>query len=208
MEHLLSDKKLLIFDCDGVLFHSEEANIAYFEECLRRTNQGPLDEELRAKAAYMAIAQLFSEIISDPQEAAKAYEISQAIPYDPYLSRMNRAFDFEEVLLPLKEQFFLAVASNRSISLTKIFRHFDLFDFFHFKVSARDRKPKPAPDMLLACLDYFGFTASEAIFIGDAVSDAEAAKNGGIDYIHVGNDSRFQCISSVASLFSLQDAAE
>lgn len=41
---------------------------------------------------------------------------------------------------------------------------------------------KPDPESLLVCLEQLGVAATDAIYIGDAASDAEAARNAGMDF--------------------------
>ncbi len=197
----INGKQLIIFDCDGVLFHSEDANMAYFETCLEKTARVPLKGNLRKQAAYMSVRQLFQQILDNPSDVEEAYQISQKIPYDPYLPLIKPTFNFDELLLPVKEEKYLAIATNRGQSLTKLFKYFNLFKYFHYKVSAYDNPPKPAPDMLYACCDYFGESPKSALFIGDSASDGEAASSAGIDYIHIGNHDTFNCIKSMPELF-------
>lgn len=195
-----TNKKILIFDCDGVLFHSEEANLAYFEICLKKTAGIPLKGELRRKATYMSVLQLFQEIYDTPRKAENAYRKSQEIPYDPYLPLITPTFDFEEHLPCLKKEKFLAIATNRSKSMNKLTRHFNLSRYFHYTISAREAPPKPAPDMLLSCCDYFNSSPASALFIGDSDSDAEAAKNAGISYIHIGEHDTYRSFDTTENL--------
>lgn len=134
----INGKQLIIFDCDGVLFHSEDANMAYFETCLEKTARVPLKGNLRKQAAYMSVRQLFQQILDNPSDVEEAYQISQKIPYDPYLPLIKPTFNFDELLLPVKEEKYLAIATNRGQSLTKLFKYFNLFKYFHYKVSAYD----------------------------------------------------------------------
>ena len=55
---ILDNKKLLIFDCDGVLFDSHEANLAYFDCCMKKAHYAAVGKELREKVVYMSVRQL------------------------------------------------------------------------------------------------------------------------------------------------------
>lgn len=198
---LIDEKMLIIFDCDGVLFHSEDANLAYFEKCLHETLNMSLSGDLREKATYMSVKQLFMEIEPDMKKVEELYSRSQEIPYDPYLPLIKPAFNFEKTLLPLKEKKYLAVATNRAKSLVKLFKYFNLFEYFHYKVSAYSSAPKPAPDMLFECCDYFDVETGDSVFIGDSLSDQKAADSAGIAYISIGKNSEVPFVETPAGLF-------
>ena len=95
-------------------------------------------------------------------------------------------FDFDRVLGALSARFFLAIATNRGRSLERLFDHFGLDRWFHFRISTVDAEPKPHPEMLLKCIARFGVSKPEALYLGDSVSDRDAASNAGIDYLWVG----------------------
>jgi len=199
---MIQNKQLLIFDCDGVLFDSAGANIAYFNLCLERLNLPPLSETMKSRAVFLSVHQLFLEILGDPVKADEAFIVSQNLPYDDFLPMLEPLFDFHRVFSHLRSRYFLALASNRSKSLVKVMKHYKLFDYFHFKISALDARPKPAPDMLISCLEYFDISPEYSLFIGDSESDSQAAHNAAIEYLHVGRHDRCACINSVEELLS------
>jgi phosphoglycolate phosphatase len=197
---ILDNKKLLIFDCDGVLFDSHEANLAYFDRCMKEAHYPPVGEELREKVVYMSVRQLINEIISDQTEAERVFRVCQEIDYSIFIPKLVPLFDFDTVFSRLKRHYHLAVATNRGKSLEALFAHFNLDQYFSFRVSTLDATPKPEPDMLLKCLVHFNIQKSEAVFIGDSISDRDAAANAGIDYIWVRNRQEEPNISSVRDL--------
>lgn len=198
---MLNGKKLLIFDCDGVLIDSHNANRAYFDYCLEMAGYPPLRGEERELVAYMSIEQLITTVFKDnTKEAHRVYEISKTLAYDPFLDLIELKFNFSEVLIPLRKKFFLAVASNRARSLVTLFKHFGLFNYFHYKISSLDAPAKPNPEMLFRCIDYFGVSREESLFLGDSISDYTAAQNAGISYIWVGDVVEEPRISSVRDL--------
>ncbi|HPI89619.1 MAG TPA: HAD family hydrolase [Spirochaetota bacterium] len=199
---MLKGKKLLIFDCDGVLISSTPANTAYFNHCLTLAGHPALAEQYSDKVAYMSLEQLIFEIFGDTEEGRRVFNLSKTVPYDPFLDMIEVKFDFNEVLGRLRKNYFLAVASNRGKSLVTLFRHLHLYDYFHYKISARDAEPKPSPDMITRCMWYFGVSAKETIFFGDAVSDREAAQSADVDYCWVGPADEGPSIASVTELLS------
>jgi phosphoglycolate phosphatase len=184
----LHKKRLIIFDCDGVLINSFDANTNFFNHCLEQGGYPPLGKEDREKVVYMSTRQLMYEMIADPAEADRMFRISQNTDYTPFLKDVHPLFNFNEVLGALHKNFHLAVATNRGRSLDRLFDHFNLERWFSFRISTVDAEPKPHPEMLLKCIEYFGVTKDHALYLGDSVSDRDAAANAGIDYLWVGSD--------------------
>ncbi len=185
---LLRHKQLIIFDCDGVLIDSHDANLNFFNSCLIQGGHPPLREHEREKVVYMSTRQLMFELFPDPVEADRLYRISQETDYTPFLKDVHPLFDFKKVFGSLKKNFHLAMATNRGKSLDRLFQYFNLDTWFEFRISTVDAEPKPHPEMLLKCIEFFGIQKTEAIYLGDTPSDEAAAFNAGIDYLWVGGD--------------------
>ncbi len=183
---MLHNKRLLIFDCDGVLFDSHEANIAYFNSCLEESGHPPLAEEMHEKVVYMSVRQLLDELIRDPVEADRTFEACQHIDYMRFIPKLRPLFDFDRVLARLRQSYILSIATNRGKSLEALFAHFRLDRYFSYKISTLEAKPKPDPDMLIKCMEHFCAGKSETVYIGDTPNDHAAASNAGIDCILVG----------------------
>ncbi len=184
----IKNKKLIIFDCDGVLFESAAANRAYFNKCLDLAGIERVPEKMIHEVEYMSVKQLIDMFIKDKDQAEKISALTLTVPYEPFISEIQPNFNFDEILLQLKEKFFLAVATNRGRSIDTLFQYFDLYRYFHFKVSTLNARSKPDPEMINKCLDYFYLKKDEAFFIGDSESDYNCAKNAGIDFFWFGND--------------------
>src|SRR4030042_5051281 len=86
---LLTDKRLIIFDCDGVLIDSREANIKFFNHCLKQGGYPPLRNESAEKVAYLSTRQLMFELIQDPAEAERLFRISQETDYTPFIKDIH-----------------------------------------------------------------------------------------------------------------------
>jgi HAD superfamily hydrolase (TIGR01549 family) len=199
---LIRDARLLIFDCDGVLFNSSESNVAFFNHCLELAGHGPLGPDLVAKATFMSVGQLLEELFSVRGERERVFEISQSVRFELFFDAMQPLFDFDFVLPILERRYHLAVASNRSASLEKVFTHFRLGRYFSFSVSALDAPPKPAPEMLLRCCRRFDVPPARAVFLGDSKADLAAALNAGTGFIGIGDHLPEPRVSSPAELIT------
>jgi phosphoglycolate phosphatase len=100
-----------------------------------------------------------------------------------------------EVLAKLQERGLkLAVCSNKPLPYTKVLlATLGIAERFDAVLGPEDvRKPKPAPDMLIAGLARLGVKADEAIYVGDMTVDITTARGAGVRVcvVPTGSDSR------------------
>ncbi len=179
---------LVMLDCDGTLFDSYAANVAYYDEVLLRLSLPPLDASQRDLAHRMAGPQLFDRLFGhDPSLLERALGVARSVDYAPFLYRLEPVPRLRETLAWLRERFKTALVTNRGSTIPALVAHFDLAGFFDLTVGIHDvERPKPAPDMLLLCLDRFAVGPSEAVYVGDSSSDLEASHAAGVEFIAVG----------------------
>lgn len=93
----------------------------------------------------------------------------------------------KETLQALQADFKLSLATNAyRDSATQILTHLDIAHYFEIIVGADEvDEPKPAPDMLLKIIDFFGCAKEEAVLVGDSHKDMLAAQNAQIASILV-----------------------
>jgi phosphoglycolate phosphatase len=178
--------KGVVFDCDGVLFESRQANLAYyntvFEEC-----GFPLvgvDEPEKVHICHTAATpQVFATLLSPPQ-AQQALAVAHGIDYRQFVPLMIPEPDLLEVLQALHSQRSLAVATNRGHGVKDLLTFFGLQDFFVTVVSSADvERPKPHPDMLLLVADRLAIEPCELLFVGDSELDCQAAGEAGMPFV-------------------------
>jgi HAD superfamily hydrolase (TIGR01509 family) len=181
--------QVVVFDCDGVLFDSAAANLAYYDTVLAALGQAPLDAALARQAHTMAAPQLFAVLFADePALVEQARAVTRQIDYGPFYQLMQPVPDLFDLLGRLKTTYRMAMATNRGTSTQGVVRHFGLDRFFELAVGMLDvPRPKPFPDMLEKCLVHFGLPADAAVYVGDAPSDYEAASAAGMRFIGVGD---------------------
>ena len=87
---------------------------------------------------------------------------------------MHMEPDLVEFLEYLRPAYKTAISTNRSTTMPDLLRIFKLENYFEQVVTSLDvANSKPHPEALHKILDYFGFTADEAIYIGDSHIDLE-----------------------------------
>lgn len=177
--------ELVIFDCDGVLFSSEAANIGFYNEVLRLAGLPPLVGEAAKAAHALASANLFEIYYGeDPALLARLQALAKTTLYTPFFDLMTPAANLREVLGEIRRGAQTAIATNRGKTVGELVRRFDLTDLFDLWVGVLDVvNPKPAPDLLLHCLDHFQVGAAEAVYVGDQQGDLDAAAAAGMRFI-------------------------
>ena len=179
---------LVIFDCDGVLFDSAGANVAYYNAVLERLGRPPLDEAWSRRAHFLSSNQLYEAMFgADSAVGAEALRVGREIDYGPFYRLMRPMPDLEHVLQVLAPHYRLAMATNRGGTAAGVVREFDLGRWLSLTVGANDvARAKPHPDMLLRCLEHFRVPATAAAYVGDSETDHQAALAANIPFIGFG----------------------
>lgn len=182
--------RVVIFDCDGVMFDSRAANVAYYNKILQHFQKPTLDEGdsdlIHMYTSEASVRYLFRHDLRLPE----ALEYRKRLSYHEFIPLMQMEPHLKEVLHALHQRCCLAVATNRTHTIHTILRLFDLEQHFDFVVCSLDvRNPKPDAEIMCKILDYFQITASEALYIGDTQVDQEVAARSGIRFIAYKNSS-------------------
>ncbi len=180
---------LVILDCDGVLFDSSASNVAFYNAILTRLGLPELDEEGRRLAHWMGSPALLARLFAhDAALHEEARRIAREMDYRPFLRLMRPVDGLFETLTWLRSRGRTALATNRGATIPQLLEHFALGAHFDLVVGLNDvARPKPAPDMLLHCLERLGVAAESALYVGDSPSDHEAARAAGVPFVAVGD---------------------
>jgi phosphoglycolate phosphatase len=170
--------KLVAFDCDGVLFDSRPANIAYYNAILAHFGQPPMDagavDYVHSHTVWESLEYLFRDY-HDFKEVLRFYP---TMDYTPFIAMMVEEPHLREFLRFLRPTWFTALATNRTTTTRAVLRYHELEEHFDLVISAQDVvRPKPHPESFSRILDHFGLKPEEAIYIGDSKVDEEFAAN-------------------------------
>lgn len=179
----------IVYDCDGVLFESRAANLAYYNRVLERFGALPVQESEteRAHLCHTAASpQVFAELLGEDL-VKEALTLAAALDYRSFIPQMIPQAGLVESLEQLSPHFHLAIATNRGGSMQEILSHFRLEHYFSTVVTSRDvERPKPYPDMLLLAANRLGMAVEDLLFIGDSELDAQAAGAAGMKFLAYG----------------------
>ncbi len=184
--------KVLIFDCDGVLFDSKDANIAFYNNILSQLHLPPLSQEeveyVHASTAEGALRYLLTR--RDSHLLDKALTHRQGMDYTPFIRLMRMEPHLKELLSSLPHQIKRAIATNRTYTITDVLRIHGLKGEFDLVISALDVKnSKPHPESILKILHHFSISPSEALFVGDSGVDQDSALRAMVPFIAYKNRS-------------------
>ncbi len=176
--------KALVFDCDGVLFDSKEANRAYYNALLAAVGLPPMTEEQLAFAHCHTVFEVIDYLIPDPKLRQQAYKAREKLNYSNFLSYMRPEPYVKEALSAFKRVFKLGMATSRTNTIYRLLEIYDLRSFFDLIISALDvQRPKPHPEALYKIMDAFKIKNDELIYVGDAEVDAEMAKRASVTFV-------------------------
>lgn len=173
-----------IFDCDGVMFDSRQANINFYNHILSYFGLSPLtDEDIEFVHMNTAVESL-NHIFKNSLYLDEAQEYRLRLDYIPFIKDMVIEPGLIEVLDFLKPDYGLAVATNRSNTIGSVLELNGLTPYFDIVVSSLDvNNPKPHPESIFKILDFFGIEPHECFYIGDSEVDFTVCQASGVPLI-------------------------
>jgi len=176
--------KAIVFDCDGVIFDSKEANRAYYDTILKILELPPMTEEQLYYAHTHTVFEVIDYLIPDPILREKAHALRKEINYSQFISYLKPEPQVKEVLALLKKSFKIGMATSRANTVYQLLDTYKLSNYFDIIISALDVKQvKPHPEALYKIMTYFSIKPKEMLYIGDADIDAEMAERAGVPFV-------------------------
>ena len=168
---------LAIFDCDGVILDSREANRAYYNAILEEFGRVSMnDKELsfaHMHTAEESVKYLFRDDIAAQKEALV---YAQTLDYTRFLDCLIMEPGVGDTIESIRPPMLTAVSTNRSTTMSRVIEMFGLDRWFDIIVCALDvDNPKPDPEGVFKILEALGVEKGRAIYIGDSVVDEMVA---------------------------------
>jgi phosphoglycolate phosphatase len=179
---------LVIFDADGVLFDSTESNTAYYNAIFKLLGEPAMTPAEERAGVFMSAAQVFAlRAASDTAKIARMREVARTLDPTVFFNLLRPYPGLSDLLLKLKQNYRLGLATNRSATIPAIVDYLGLTRMFDAIASARDPvRPKPAPDIVQLCLERAGVKPERAVYVGDSDTDRIAAADAGTHFIGLG----------------------
>jgi HAD superfamily hydrolase (TIGR01509 family) len=180
----VKDVKVVAFDCDGVLFDTEQSNRAYYNALLNHLGLPDLSCEQFAYVHMHTLDESLAYLFKDRQSLADAYAYRKTMDYREFIKIMIIEPNLIWLLNKMRPQVKAAVATNRTDTVNGLLEEFGLGGLFDLVVSASDVSlPKPHPDSLLKILRHFRVEPCETIYVGDSRVDEMAATAAGVPLV-------------------------
>lgn len=176
----------VIYDCDGVLFDSHRANLAYYNKVLGKFGEPEVSgkEPEKMHLCHTASTPVVLKELICPTQFEEAMTYAAALDYREFIPFMTPEKDMVESLQTISQNLPLAVATNRGYSMMTVLEQFGLKEYFSSVVTSKDvPRPKPYPDMLFKAMEALGCSSSEVIFVGDSVLDQKAAEDANVRFV-------------------------
>ncbi|MGC8965241.1 MAG: HAD family hydrolase [Caldimicrobium sp.] len=196
--------KLLVFDCDGVLFDSRLANREYYNFILEKSGRSPLTEEELEYVHMHSLSECIEYLFRNhPELKEKALKIAQNTPYSKFFKYMKMEEGLKEFLDWAYSRYYLALCTNRTTSTKPLLQYFGLENYFQLIRTALDI-PKSDPKALASILEYFQVSPREALYVGDSKVDENLCLSCGVPLISFKNPhlKALRIISNFAELRS------
>lgn len=179
--------KVVIYDCDGVMFDSIESNYIFYNRVMDHLGRPPVDRnDLQARKVLhtYSFVDVMEYFFAGDDQRDEALAFAKTIHYRDLAPYMHMEEGLIETLDLLKGHVSLAVCTNRAISMDMIIEDFGLTGYFECVMTAsRVANPKPHPEPLLKVLDHFRIEPAEALFVGDGEVDMQAARSAGVPFV-------------------------
>jgi HAD superfamily hydrolase (TIGR01509 family) len=183
------DLKVIVFDCDGVLFDSREANINFYSHIMEIVGRPPVRAD---QHEYIHMHPVRESLIyltgGEGEDFSRAFEYFQTIDFGPFNGRLRREPGLVSCLRQLRKHFRIAMATNRTVSTLQLLARYNLKQYFDLVVSASDvSKPKPNPEIMERILKAFNVVPKHILYIGDSIVDEEFALATGVHFVSYKN---------------------
>lgn len=186
------DIECVIYDCDGVIFDSLDANGRLYNHLASSMGRGPLtaDEHkyCHTHTVFESIHYMFPD--DDALEKKTVEFLKKEVDLRDFIEYLKMESNIIEVLGILKKRGLKrAISTNRTTSMKHIMERFSLWPYFDMVVTALDvARPKPAPESVEKILQKLGIHKDKTLYVGDSEVDRETAFSSGVKFIAYKNN--------------------
>jgi len=174
--------KAIIFDVDGVLLDSLEANLEFFQNLLKLGGYRPPTRDEYVPLFHRTLHDTVQIItgLQDEAEIKRVCDLIDIADASPPIITKGAA----EVVKDLSKKYTLAVVTGRNKAYAYEPPLNTLEQYFKVTVAYEDTENhKPHPEPLLLAAKQLGVQPNECVYLGDVESDLKAAVAAGMRFI-------------------------
>lgn len=184
--------KAVIFDIDGVLLDSFEANLKFFQNVMIHFGYHPPTREEFPPIFHLTMRDAIKKLtgLSSEEEIKKIWEAGKSREIDYPLALLKIPENAAATIEALTHQYLLGIVTSRvKESVYKAPKLAELQKYFQVVVSYEDTvRHKPDPEPLLLAAQKLEVKPEETVYIGDVENDAKAAHAAGMKVILYSKD--------------------
>lgn len=185
---MINNFKIIIFDCDGVMFDTADVNRMYYNKILSHFEMPEMTDRQFAYAHMQTADESLAYLFPDTEMLEAAQVFRKSLNYADFTPFMEIEPCLKPLLEVLRPFYKTAIATNRSDTMPRVMKEFDLEQYFDMVVTALDVKnPKPHPEELIKILNHFNLEPDQALYIGDSKADEQASKSAKIPFVAYDN---------------------
>lgn len=172
--------KAILFDIDGVLLDSFDANHKFLNDLLMKAGYAGLSRETSRKNFHATMMDIIKSVTksTSEKEIKRIWDMgnTREVPYPVHLVRMPK--DVPGVIHQLSKKYKLGLVTSRvKNGVFEIPKLAALQKYFSLDVAYEDTmNHKPHPEPLLFAAKQLGLLPGECIYVGDLETDVQAAK--------------------------------
>jgi phosphoglycolate phosphatase len=180
------DVNCVIYDCDGVLFDSLDANRRLYNHICISMGRPPIgDSELAFCHMHTVFESLHHLFPYDAEQEARASEFLKGVNLSDFIEYLKMEPNVIETLDILKGRgIATAISTNRTTTMRPIMNRFSLWPHFDLVVCALDvQRPKPDPESVEKILAELQGERDKTLYVGDSEVDRRTARSAGVRFV-------------------------
>lgn len=182
--------KAVIFDVDGTLLDSFEANLKFYQDLMTQSGYGSITRGQYAQLTHLSRREMIRSFINPPsdEEMTRVWALGEIVADESPAGLLHMPKDAGETVKLLSEKYLLGIATSglcdtvyKAPELSVLRHHFRATVCYEDTVNH-----KPNPEPLLLAAQRLGVSPDEAVYVGDTQSDLQAARSAGMRIIMYG----------------------
>lgn len=183
-----SDLKAVIFDLDGVIFDSRQANIEFYNHLLEYVGMPPDAAQSVEVIHRENMTNSLKYLMGEGEKFDKAMAYWQTMDYSVFIPDLRLFPHVEEALEELDARFDLAVGTNRTKTANHTLKYFGLDRFFPLVVTPLEAQvSKPDSVFMQYILSKMGLSPDQVVYVGDSILDEKLCLDAGVRLVAFAN---------------------